>query len=621
MKTQVNKCACPRNTQLHLQLNKQSKKSSCVPVGCAFFLSCFPPNLLPSENLKKNMARNGCAGRRLEPSQLNQYTTHAPSGVCPDKQYTVRSFVLICSLSNPPHLFPLLSKTIGPLPSSIIILSGALDDDARPSATQHQAMKALIDDVGLLVSGGMLLVLCVRWLVGLWTSRKRQQQQQHQHRPGPIQVQAATTTTLPHSATQQTEEKTRDQDCGGASNSLIEPLLQPTHIPFSQQPHFYLMRNRTLAWSREVCGLLLFAVYLARASTRLYGGKDTTGGVRLLLVAGGWLLLSSLEEMPALGGQGRMSTCGGSGTNRRRGDTSTKSAAFLRSPAWLTLWLGYIFYAALAVHPFLVAADKPGGLDVAKEVAGVQLYLAALALLLLGAEAVIALKETRHDALQSGHFRSRNSQEEFLYSPLSPPSAPAGTGADQRAESGSYDGGENGDSKSSHNKETKTASGFRLFTKLTVPPSPEQKASLLSTLLFSWIGPVLATGKQKVLALEDLNELEQEDRSVYIWRAFRPHLRAVETRHRQQQQQQQQQHHHPRPLRLRPPIRLVPRQPLPPPRPPRITPPHFLCRRRDRLHARCGSVCAEGGAGRGLQTQGVRCGGLPVGGYNVQYSG
>ena len=404
-------------------------------------------------------------------------------------------------------------------------------------------MKVLIDDVGLLVSGGVLLVLCVRWFVGLWSSRKCQQQQQQQqqhHRP----IQA--TTRLPP-ATQQTEKKKRDHDDDGkASRSLTEFLLEPTHLPFSQQRHFYLMRNRSLAWSREVCGLLLFAVYLARASTLLYGGKDATGGVRLLLVAGGWLVLSRLEETPGLGGQGYISTCGSTGNDRRRG-TSTDRTSLPRSPAWLTLWLGYTFYAAFAVHPFVVAADEPGGLDVAKEVAGVQLCLAILLLVLLGAEAVIALVETRRDTFQTGHPRSRSSQEDFLYSSLSPSSTAAGTNADQRAESDSHDGGEAGSFEGSHDapvdkKKTKTISGFHLFTKLAFPPSPEQKASLLSTLLFSWIGPVLATGKRKVLALEDLNELEQEDRSVYIWRAFRSHLRAVETRHRQQQQQQQQGH-------------------------------------------------------------------------------
>lgn len=52
-----------------------------------------------------------------------------------------------------------------------------------------------------------------------------------------------------------------------------------------------------------------------------------------------------------------------------------------------------------------------------------------------------------------------------------------------------------------------------------------------------WIDPIIATGKRKILALDDLFHLEQDDRSAYVWDRFKPHAAAMERAHRQQQQQ------------------------------------------------------------------------------------
>ncbi len=348
-------------------------------------------------------------------------------------------------------------------------------------------MKTVVQDAGILVSGAVLLALVVRWVAGLLVQRKRatarrkkQQQQGEQEQP---------------QATAQQEEK----DALG----LTEPLLGPK----AGRHHSYLLRNRSLAWAREGLGLVLFAVYVVRACPFLRKGTDTTGGVRLLLVAGGWLVLSQLEETPGL-------TEGHKGASCR----SSSSSALPRSPAWLTLTLGYSFYVALAVHPLVVVAEE-GDSGAVVGVAALELGLAVLALGLLVVEAVVALVETRHGAFREGHIRSRSSQDEFLYSFSS---------------AASLFGGRRSSMSSSQRQTAKRRKPwwrFHLFAQLTVPPSAEQTASLLSTLLFSWVGPVIDKGTTKILDLDDLHPLEQEDRSAYVWRAFRPHLRALLEKH------------------------------------------------------------------------------------------
>ena len=47
------------------------------------------------------------------------------------------------------------------------------------------------------------------------------------------------------------------------------------------------------------------------------------------------------------------------------------------------------------------------------------------------------------------------------------------------------------------------------------------------------MNPIIATGKHKVLASEDLYHLEQHDRSVYIWECFKPQAAAMEREHRE----------------------------------------------------------------------------------------
>jgi len=348
-------------------------------------------------------------------------------------------------------------------------------------------MKAIVDDVGILISGGVLITLCARLIAGVCGRRRPHIAQNTERRQ---QNESLPTKTFKY------DGKNRSKECQGSlesSNALQEPLLPTPLEKCGQKTDVYLKRNKGLAWSREVFGAVLFVIYFARGCMLLRKGDADTAGARLILVAGGWLVLSQLEEMTGLGSPPAASIC--RRMERSRGGSpgpsnSIQTPTLPQSPAWLSLWLGYCFYFGLAVHPYVVLAQEPGGLDMAKGIACVQLGLAVLVMLLLGLEAAMATMETRR--LSSGRV-------EGVLGPV----------------------------------ESKSARWYSLFVELAVPPSPEQKASLFSTLLFNWINPILDLGKQKVLALEDLFELEQDDRSSYIWRAFSPHLRSLEIRHSQ----------------------------------------------------------------------------------------
>ncbi|KAM3569743.1 hypothetical protein VYU27_008164 [Nannochloropsis oceanica] len=226
----------------------------------------------------------------------------------------------------------------------------------------------------------------------------------------------------------------------------------------------------------------------------------------------------------------------------------TSAVQWPRSPAWLTLALGYVFYFALTIHPFVVLADKEKGeggkVGFAEGVALIEIALAGLVLLLLVTEAFVALVQTRRyvNATHTQHIRRRISQAAgecfYSFSSLSSSNVVDGSGRRRSSESisASASASQFHDTKTKHKHQQAATSSspfslFRLFTKSNFAPTAEQKASLASTLLFLWVNPILMTGKKKILAVDDLHPLEQEDRSAYIWRAFLPHLRVLEEKY------------------------------------------------------------------------------------------
>jgi len=60
------------------------------------------------------------------------------------------------------------------------------------------------------------------------------------------------------------------------------------------------------------------------------------------------------------------------------------------------------------------------------------------------------------------------------------------------------------------------------------PPTAEQRASLISYILFNWFTPVITIGLKRRVGADDLPPLIEEDTSVGVWRSFQPYLKPFE---------------------------------------------------------------------------------------------
>ena len=274
---------------------------------------------------------------------------------------------------------------------------------------------ALIEDPGVATCGCIFLILFLRYLVSIITACCRPRQN---------------ATTLLSKA----------NPAGDLRQPLLDDIAEEEEEGYHRRSlsasagknHHgivYVMRHIHLRWSREVLGLVLTAIYATRGVAMLksrHVDDDGIAGTRILLVAGGWLLLSQLEEVPGLGPQP---------TNR--------------SPT------------PLALHPVidvLVNDKHDGGIDAASlliNVEGLQLLLAIIIFVLLICEALLGLKESR----RRSDSRTGGEAASFL-STTSASTAARG------------------------NVKGSSCSCFTLFKDLKVPPTPEQTASLLSILSF-----------------------------------------------------------------------------------------------------------------------------------------